>query len=63
MTAIPVASVNLKCGATLLQHLTWRVSQSRAGKIGTEYVAGFVVLQHNLLDSFKSQNTNWAKEV
>lgn len=58
MTAIAVASVNLKCGATLLQHLTWKVSQSRTGKAGTEYAAGLVTLPHTLLDSFKSQNTN-----
>lgn len=57
MTAKAVASVNLKCGATLLQHLTWKVSQSRAGNAGTEYAAGLVALPRTLLDSSKSQNT------
>lgn len=56
MTAIPVASVNLKCGATLLQHLTWKVSQSEAGKKGREYAAGLETPPQTLLDSFKSQN-------
>ena len=45
MTAIPLVSVNLKCGATLLQHLTWKVSQSRASETETEYAATPVALQ------------------
>lgn len=58
MTAIAVASVNLKCGATLLQHLTWKVSQLRTGKAGTEYAAGLVTLPCTLLDSLRGQDTN-----
>lgn len=55
MSAEPVASVNLKCGATLLQHLIWKVSQKKAVKIGLEYIAGL------LLDRFKSQTSGRKK--
>lgn len=58
MTALAVASLNLKCSATLLQHLTWKVSQLRPGKAGAEYAAGLVALPQSLLDCYNSQNTN-----
>lgn len=54
MTAIPVASVNLKCGATLLQQLTWKVSQPRAAKTRAEYAARPVAPQLNLLEGCKN---------
>lgn len=58
MTAKAVASVNLKRGATLLQHPAWKVSQPRAGEAGAGYAARLVARRLILLDTFISQHTH-----
>lgn len=56
MTAIPVVSVNLKCTATLLQHLSWKVAQSKAAKTKQNMLLGFLLcnkLYRNIFTSNK----------